>query len=136
MKRIILYIWQLPQTLVGLAVLLWALLTERISLRVHPTFAKGQEFIYVYGLPSAVSFGELVFLNNIYESLTGIAEHHEYGHSRQSRLLGPLYLLVIGLPSLSWNIYYRLSGRSKSDPKGYYRFYTEKWADKLGGVQR
>lgn len=25
---------------------------------------------------------------------------HEYGHSIQSKILGPLYLIVIGLPSL------------------------------------
>ena len=54
---------------------------------------------------------------------------HEYGHCRQSKYLGPLYLLVIGIPSLIWAIFGK-----RGD--AYYTFYTEKWADKLGGVDR
>lgn len=53
---------------------------------------------------------------------------HEYGHCIQSRYLGWLYLIVIGLPSLLWAMFYR--------GKNYYSFYTERWADKLGGVNR
>jgi hypothetical protein len=59
---------------------------------------------------------------------------HEYGHSIQSKYLGWFYLLVIGLPSLIWcgcfDKYRAKHGIS------YYDFYTEKWADKLGGVNR
>ena len=57
---------------------------------------------------------------------------HELGHCRQSRMLGPLYLIVIGLPSLLWAW---LGDRIAPD-KSYYWFYTEKWADRLGGVKR
>ena len=56
---------------------------------------------------------------------------HEYGHCRQSRILGPFYLLVIGLPSLLWALWWT-PGRSV----GYYSFYTERLADRLGGVKR
>lgn len=57
---------------------------------------------------------------------------HEFGHSVQSLLLGPLYLPVIGILSLGWNklpMYRRLrrqSGRS------YYSFWPEAWANRLG----
>jgi hypothetical protein len=60
---------------------------------------------------------------------------HEYGHALQSVLLGPLYLIVVGIPSLSrvayskW--YYKKSGRSW---KNYFKGFPENWADKLGGV--
>lgn len=57
--------------------------------------------------------------------------NHEWGHTRQSMYLGWLYLLAIGLPSLLWAFVYD-SGWNVS----YYDFYTEKWADKLGGVKR
>ena len=56
---------------------------------------------------------------------------HEHGHARQSLYLGPFYLFVIGIPSLLWACLYRKHKRGS-----YYAFYTEKWADKLGGVVR
>lgn len=57
---------------------------------------------------------------------------HEYGHTIQSLLLGPLYLFVIGIPSWMWcNIpYFRKLRKEKNI--SYYSFYTEKWADRLG----
>ena len=57
---------------------------------------------------------------------------HEYGHTVQSLMLGPLWLFVIGLPSLIWNkkIYPRLP----EEKRNYYRFYTERWANKISGL--
>lgn len=43
-----------------------------------------------------------------------------------------LYLIVIGLPSLLW----AWLGDSIAPGKSYYWFYTERWADRLGGVKR
>lgn len=60
--------------------------------------------------------------------------NHEYGHCLQSLLLGPLYLLVIGLPSLIWAACFD-AWRAKHK-KSYYWLYTESWADRLGGVNR
>ena len=45
---------------------------------------------------------------------------HEYGHTWQNRVLGPLYLFVIAIPSLISAI---------SRPASHNNFYTEKWAD-------
>lgn len=59
---------------------------------------------------------------------------HEYGHTQQSRKLGPLYLLIIGLPSLIWAGCFE--GWRKKHNKPYEWFYTEAWADRLGGVKR
>ena len=60
---------------------------------------------------------------------------HEYGHSVQSRWFGPLYLLVVGLPSVSrvfYSVYFhRRTGRSWN---GYYSGWPEDHADRLGGV--
>lgn len=55
---------------------------------------------------------------------------HEYGHCLQSVLLGPLYLLIIGLPSITWNILFK-NWRKKHN-KRYSWLYTESWADKWG----
>ena len=59
---------------------------------------------------------------------------HEYGHTLQSLLLGPLYLLVIGLPSVIWAWLPALERRRQRKHISYYDFYTERWADRWGGV--
>lgn len=57
---------------------------------------------------------------------------HEYGHTFQSLFLGPLYFLVIGIPSIIWCRagYFRRLRARKGLP--YAAFYTERLADWLG----
>lgn len=57
---------------------------------------------------------------------------HEFGHSIQSIILGPLYLLVIGLPSLIWCNAKRFIKLRNEKGVSYYSFYPEKWANYLG----
>lgn len=54
---------------------------------------------------------------------------HEYGHFVQHLVLGPLYHLIIGIPSATHALWYmrRRTGN-------YFHFYTEAWADAWGGV--
>ena len=59
---------------------------------------------------------------------------HEFGHTLQSKKLGWLYLFVIGLPSIIWAGCF--DNYRKKHNKSYYSFYTERWADRLGGVKR
>lgn len=58
-----------------------------------------------------------------------------YYRSRGDRegVLGPLYLLIIGLPSFLWASLKR-AGLFRG--RDYYSFYTEKWADRLAGIER
>lgn len=57
---------------------------------------------------------------------------HEYGHTIQSLILGPLYLPVIGLPSSLWcNLPACRSYRRRSGVP-YSWLWCEKWADMLG----
>lgn len=55
---------------------------------------------------------------------------HEYGHTIQSLILGPLYLFVILIPSMIWFWCFD-EWRAKKDIP-YSWFYPEKWADYLG----
>ena len=76
-----------------------------------------------------LSLGNSIFVKN------GIVMNynlwrHEWGHTRQSLYLGWFYLPVIGIPSLIWAAIW------KKDYGPYYNFWTEKWADRLGGVER
>ena len=80
----------------------------------------GNTMIYNYVLPT-MSLGNYIFVNNM--SSQGSIQH-EYGHSKQSDILGPLYLIVIGIPSLLHNIVHYLC--SKIGIKwNCYSFYTE-----------
>ncbi len=56
---------------------------------------------------------------------------HEYGHGIQSVLLGPLYLIVIGLPSIIWARWSVLKQMRQEKRISYYDFYTERWANWL-----
>lgn len=57
---------------------------------------------------------------------------HEYGHSIQSMLLGPLFLPVIGIPSFVWCNLPACRRLRKEKGISYYSFYPEKNANFFG----
>ncbi|MBQ3108013.1 MAG: hypothetical protein IJC67_00230 [Clostridia bacterium] len=57
---------------------------------------------------------------------------HEYGHTVQSLILGPLYLLVMGIPSSLWANLPALARRRREQGISYFAFFTERWANTLG----
>ena len=60
--------------------------------------------------------------------------NHEYGHCLQSILLGPLFMVIIGIPSMTWMLLFENWRRRHN--KSYYSLCIEAWADRLGGVKR
>lgn len=124
MKKFLLYLWQLPQNLVGLILTLFYKFDSTV---VH----KDKIIRICHNFPGGISLGDYIFVSK--KNWNTI--RHEYGHSVQSKYLGPLYLIVIGLPSIIWAGLYgtKLFPYTKN---GYYVFYSEKWADKLGEVNR
>ena len=129
-KESILWIWQLPQNLLGLGLLLWYK-HEKEYHRLN-----GRTFYYTTEMPSGISLGDYIIMNR-QDKKEGMK--HEYGHSIDSRRLGPLYLLVIGLPSLLGNIYDRIfhkKWKPSDSVEWYYNQPWEKSADKNGGVDR
>ena len=131
MKKVLSYIWQLPQNLIAL----FLLLIYRDKKLIHRT---GIVDIYTSGkMPSGISLGNYIILNTCDTGENDI--YHELGHHKQSLYFGPLYLLLIGIPSLCGNIYDRVAHRNWAycdSYKWYYNQPWEKWADKLGGVVR
>ena len=120
MKKILLWVWCFPQNLLGLFV---KIITKAKKTGDH----------YVYKIKSgSVSLGEFVFLTEE-RANDHFMLSHEMGHRAQSRRLGLLYLLVIGIPSAAWCVFFRRYRERRG--VGYYDFYTEKWANKLGGVK-
>lgn len=115
--------WQGPQNLCGIIV-------RRIFNAEYKMKYKDAD-VYVWKRADGISLGHYIFVSDVADETT---IKHEYGHTIQSKYLGCLYLLVIGLPSIIW------AGCGKAYRKkhkvSYYSFYTERWADKLGEVTR
>lgn len=125
--ELLLTLWQLPQILIGVILLTW----YRSSL-IECSQKEYATIFCATAMKGAISLGSIIIGSvsacNKYKTMS-----HEYGHSKQSLILGPLYLFVIGIPSLIWAITYK---EKDDNPNGYFEFYTEKWADKLGNVVR
>lgn len=132
--KALVYIWQLPQNLAALVLLVYYSDTKKKDLSEDA----GISLHITDKMPSGVSLGNYIILNSI--SLEDMdCLNHELGHCIQSRLLGWLYLPLIGLPSLLGNVYDRLFHKDweySRAVKWYYNQPWEKWADKLGGVRR
>lgn len=125
MLRFILFIWQLPQNIVGFIVFIYCRLFGRKS-----QIYKGK-IATLWLFPGGLSMGDFIFVHKDYDyNLI----QHEYGHTFQSLYLGPLYLFIIGIPSLIWAGFFGKYRNKKHI--SYYSFYPEKWADKLGEVKR
>lgn len=83
-----------------------------------------------YKFLTAVSFGIIIIFNSKYE--TGFTIQHEHGHQLQFKKLGPLYPIVIGIPSLIGNLVFRNKWIRKHFD--YYNQPWEAWANKLAGL--
>lgn len=132
MIKFLSYVWQLPQNIVGL---LYLVILKWRNTLVGTITAKGlkddETSIYFKESRGCVSLGCYVFLSQT--SVASTTLKHELGHHVQSKMLGPLYLIVIGLPSILWAGLRRL-GLFKSF--SYYAFYTERWADNIAKIKR
>lgn len=120
--------WGLPQTLLG------ALLALRYA-HCRRRFMSGAVVTYHDGAFGGVSLGMFVFVNaSRPEKWILDAEVHEYGHALQSLLLGPLYLVVIGLPSALWCGLGACVRYRRERAVSYYAFYPESWANAWGAA--
>ena len=132
-KNILFYVWQLPQNILGLLVILVT--------RAEKTVAPWE---WVTGKPPrfGVCLGNYIIFGGAGGSIESIK--HEQGHHKQSEILGPFYLILIGIPSFLWNIITRILWIFSTKKrwwlvtliKIYYHMPWEYTADKLGGVKR
>ena len=121
--RMLRFIHELPQNCLGLLL--------RLIYRGNDSEYKDVVLRRSLKMQGGISLGRYIIVSQFARETTVM---HEYGHCLQSRRLGWLYLLVIGLPSIVWaGLYGTVVKRTRN---GYYRWYTEKWADRLGGVKR
>ena len=127
--------WGLPQTLAGLAV-------SRVYKGSRKTEYNGASVI-LWDRPDGLSLGRYIFVprSAYIESESCDAQEpdmlrHEYGHTRQSLVLGPFYLLVVGLPSFLWSRLPYFKSLRKKTGKKYDSILIERTATYLGNIEK
>lgn len=126
--RILLWVWQMPQNILGLIVgMFYVGDNGRYDLGYgHSAIVKRSG-----AMRGGISLGMYVIVP---EGAGDNYVKHELGHCEQSKMLGWFYLFAVGLPSIVWACIHTYCAAARR--KSYYWFYTERWADKLGGVSR
>ena len=123
-RNLILFIWQLPQHIVAIIYFGYLVMMCK-DLGVDSRYKQATVIPCI--MRGAVTLGNYVFvgLNSEYRKTV----KHELGHTIQSKILGPLYLIIIGIPSITYCGLRRLFPSLRK--KNYYNFYTERTANYL-----
>ena len=127
--------WGLPQTLLGFFV--W------VSCWGCPRESYRCAFVTTWARKDGLSLGPFVFVPDALagatradrafrERMRGELLVHEYGHTIQSLIFGPLYLPVFAIPSFVWAGAPALRRRRREGKLYYYDFYPERIANLLG----
>lgn len=119
---ILLYLWQLPQLLVALC--MYPFLGKK---RIVGRDRFGRVCYEAKRMVGGISLGPISYVSPWSREET--IAHELRGHTRDSLYLGPLYLLVIGLPSIIWAMTYN------REKHCYYDFYTERRANRFAGLE-
>ncbi len=120
--------WGLPVNIIGGIAYL---ICTKIKKRRHQRFG----YSYIVYLPwksGGLSLGLFIFMKDQHKSKkwTYNTRIHEYGHTWQCLLLGPLYYIIIAIPSMIWcNVF---AGYRKKKNISYYKLYCEAWANAWG----
>ncbi len=128
MKRLIYVIaqctWGLAQTLLGL---FFFLATIRCPHKIYRGCIDTR-----WNHSGGLSLGLFIFTPPEDKYCSQPIRVHEYGHTIQSLMLGPLYLIIVGIVSYTWaNLpCFRRMRKEKGIP--YTACFTESWASRLG----
>ena len=118
MLKFLRILWQLPQCLLAYFLILTRSLKYKENINDRPIYS-GNNITY------GVSLGEYIIIGDIYyqSGQDPCVNNHEWGHTRQSLILGPLYLIIVGIPSATMNMMssYSFLHGSKKFYKNYYK---------------
>ena len=116
----LLFLWQIPQNIVALCMMPFlGKLTKIRSTKWSAAYMGGN-------MQGGISLGCFCFLSPRLSMRDSAVRHELDGHTWDSRIFGPLYLLIIGLPSL-------LNAWIGFTPC-YYDFPTERLANRHAGL--
>lgn len=125
--NILLCIWQIIQIIVGLVML--------AIFRNKTKYTNEYNGIVVWRISHKGAFGTACFSTGPFiitvEHPDERLLRHETGHSKQSLYLGPLFHIVVSIPSIC-RFWVRRLG--KKTQEWYLSGYPENWAEKCGGT--
>lgn len=119
-----LFIWQLPQNLLAICIMPFIGTIHFVCYRNYCLCLRCSD------IRGGISLGNFALISNRLSEDECDISHEVDGHTKQSKMLGPFYLLVIGIPSLCWAMF-----RNRESNPNYYSFYTEHWANNLAGLE-
>ena len=135
LKDWIIVLWTLIQSTIGLLLV--------VVTGAEPMYMTIKNKQYKYYIAkrfnntwTGVSLGEYIVFAK-HEFVDEINVRHEYGHHTQSLILGPLYLILIGIPSFIGNIWDRIAHKNWSCLDRIAWYYTqphEHWADSFADI--
>lgn len=113
---VLLFIWQLPQNLVAVVMLPFL---GKLTLRCERHYC----FCFTgTNMQGGISLGNFAFVSPSLSKRDPEVAHEVNGHTFDSKWMGPLYLLIIGIPSILNAIF--------GFTECYHDFYPEVHADK------
>ena len=128
MKKLLFILWQctwgLPATLVGLG---FFIANRKCPHRMYRSCIDTQ-----WNHTGGLSLGLFIFTPPDSQANAPLIRVHEFGHCVQSLLLGPLYLIAVGVPSYLWANLPALRKMRRETGRSYYSVYPENWANVLG----
>ena len=129
--------WGLPQTLLGFIYYL-------VNIKC-PHYMYHGSVVTIWKSKSSLSLGMFTFVTEdpffYYEgqrekydedSYSRMLLVHEYGHTIQSLIFGPFYLLLVGIPSIAWSFLPVYVKKREREQISYFSAYPERWANRLG----
>jgi len=125
--------WGIVQNLVGLCMRLYVRSKDKKHEKDSFKFYGAQVTEWTKGHGS-MGMGMFIFYGHKGEKDETAVLVHEYGHTWQSVLLGPLYLFVIGIPSFTWAFLPCFVKMRKEKNIKYVDFYPEAWANAWGSA--
>ena len=118
----ILFIWQILQNLIGIGFWIYFKLRGDLETIVTNKYSKVYRSKYMSG---GISLGSFAFVsNNLAKKETAV--RHEQGHMWDSKVMGPLYFFIVGIPSIL--------NAAFDFTECYYFWFPEVWANKHAGV--
>lgn len=119
MKDFLLFLWELPQNILGM-ILIIITRASRVEGEVY--------YLTKHKMKFQVSLGRfIIFGNESVERLREFTIKHEMGHQLQSKDLGWFYLILIGIPSLIFNVYDRLFHKEWNISERFDWYYNLPW---------
>lgn len=117
-----LFIWQILQNIIGLGFWIFFRSKGDVEPIVTNKYSKVYRSKYMSG---GISLGSFAFVSNNSAKKETVVRH-EQGHMWDSKVMGPLYLFIVGIPSLLNAVF--------GFTKCYDLFFCEKWANKHAGI--